>query len=203
MMIALVLSGLLATTVNGDLSAGDARAHAARSESDGAGEGAALGAALASALTGVAMFATFLVVIQTPDGGDATLDARRQAGPVGAVAGVALMSIASSGLGAGTGYVAAGGDVFDAPAAMGGAMLGATLGSAVGAVPAAVLYAASDNVVAQPSTNIGDAIATGVVGGFFETFGAASSLGGAVFLVPPAASAGAFLAGGAVEALDE
>jgi hypothetical protein len=168
-------------------------------------DAAALGATLGAGLSGVAMFGALFVVCQTPEGVDALLDARQSAGAVPFVAAVALVSVASSAIGAGAGYALADGDPLDAPAAMGGAMLGATVASAVGAVPAAFAFAAADATLAQPVNGVGDAIGTGVAAGFSESFGYLASMGASLFLAPPAAAAGAYHVADAlaVNALDE
>jgi hypothetical protein len=192
MIIALGLSVLLATS-GASASAND----------HSAAEGAALGAGVGAAVSGMVMFGALLAAGTTPGAVDAVLDARHTAGPLGSAAAVALVSIGSSAIGAGAGYALSDGDVLDTPAVAGGAIVGATLGSAVGVVPAVIMFAASDATLARPVNGFGDAIGSGIAAGLAESFGMLSLLGSSVLLAPPAAAAGAYLAGDAIGGIEE
>ena len=89
--------------------------------------------------------------------------------------------------------------MLEAPPAVGGAMLGATLVSAVGAVPAALLFQSSDDITSRPPNDLGDAIGGGIAAGLAEASGMLTVVGTSLFLVPPAAFAGALLLGRAFD----
>jgi hypothetical protein len=183
MMLALALSALVITADDNDLGP----------------EGAAIGAAVGSALVGVAMFGGLFVATRSDAGVETLLDIRQAAGPVGFPAGVALLSVTSSGLGAGVGYAMTSDDVLGGPHAIVGAMLGAGAGCAVGAIPAVFAFSVSDQTQARPVNGIGDAVATGIVAGLFESAGLLTSTTSAMLLAPPAATAVAFLASEGLE----
>jgi len=158
-------------------------------------EGAAVGALVGVGLTGVAMFWALALASQSPDVLSGLLDARQAAGAVPFVAAASLIPVGAAAVGAGTGYALSGGEMHDAPAAAGGAMIGASLASLLGALPATMMFSSSDTVRAQPVSGLGDAIGTGISAGLAESFGFFSVIGTSTLLAPPAAAAGAYLAG--------
>ena len=148
--------------------------------------GGAVGVLVADATVSASMLA-----LASNGGGQDVIRTLRSGGALPFVVGASLVTVGVSGVGAGIGHLAAGGDAAASPGAVAGAMIGALAGTVLAAAPGLSMLNEADRLASTEAQSFGDAIALGIAGGVNEAFGllwvAVTPL-----LVAPLAGGGAF-----------